>query len=286
MSACKYVIRSASGRSKLRLRLNVSLFTCPWFICRSSKQTHARLAALRSRKGRGKPTFWPIRSDFRVVSASHQDLRTGVRNGTFRHDLLYRLCAVQIELPPLRARGSDIADLAEYFARALRPDQHLSQPFTAEALAEIQRRAWPGNVRELRNVINRALIISRNDRITVDGRALRRSGTADVIRVIAYHKPAGEVCTRSDPEGRPTVFASLPVLSAGRWLGIGRLDVGPMYAGKPAPGDSERIDEFLDIGVSHFIAMFGRVDDLRSTELFARTVLPHFHRQMVDDLEE
>ena len=58
-----------------------------------------------------------------------------------------------------------------------------------------------------------------------------------------------------------------------------------MIAGTPEQVIA-RIEEFLDIGVTHFIAMFGRVDDLRSTELFARTVLPHFHRQMVDDLEE
>lgn len=149
----------------------------------------------------------PIRSNFRVVSASHQDLRTGVRNGTFRHDLLYRLCAVQIELPPLRARGSDVADLAEYFARALRPEQHLSQPFTAEALAEIQRRPWPGNVRELRNAIEHALILSRGEPIRVEhlppeeplvlaaGAASDQSQLASLLRAWAEQQLASGTAT-------------------------------------------------------------------------------------------
>jgi 23S rRNA pseudouridine2605 synthase len=67
--------------------------------------------------------------------------------------------------------------------------------------------------------------VERDDRITVDGRALRRPSAALATRIVAYHKPAGEVCTRSDEEGRPTVFASLPGLPSGRWLGVGRLDL-------------------------------------------------------------
>jgi two-component system nitrogen regulation response regulator GlnG len=106
----------------------------------------------------------PVRSNFRVVSASHQDLRACVRQGTFRHDLLYRLCAIQIELPPLRTRGSDVRELAEYFAAVLRPEGSAAR-LSAEALREIERRQWPGNVRELRNAIEHALILARGEAI-------------------------------------------------------------------------------------------------------------------------
>jgi two-component system nitrogen regulation response regulator GlnG len=110
----------------------------------------------------------PIKSDFRVVSATHQDLRQKVREGTFRHDLLYRLCAFQIDLPPLRARGGDVRALAEYFVQTLRPESETRAALSPEALAEIERRDWPGNVRELRNALEHALILARGEAIRVE----------------------------------------------------------------------------------------------------------------------
>lgn len=63
-------------------------------------------------------------------------------------------------------------------------------------------------------------------RITVDGRAVAaRAPGPSPARVIAYHKPEGEICTRADPQGRPTVFARLPALASGRWVAVGRLDI-------------------------------------------------------------
>ncbi|KPK40845.1 MAG: hypothetical protein AMJ69_00735 [Gammaproteobacteria bacterium SG8_47] len=66
--------------------------------------------------------------------------------------------------------------------------------------------------------------VEPSDRIQVDGRAVKR-GPAAARRVLIYHKPTGEVCTRSDPEGRPTVFEHLPRLGQGRWVAVGRLDL-------------------------------------------------------------
>lgn len=68
--------------------------------------------------------------------------------------------------------------------------------------------------------------VTRKDQISVDGEPVKQAELAErVRRVIIYNKPEGEVCTRNDPEGRPTVFTRLPRLKSGRWINIGRLDI-------------------------------------------------------------
>jgi two-component system nitrogen regulation response regulator GlnG len=108
----------------------------------------------------------PVQSNFRVVSATHQSLDQRMKEGTFRHDLYFRLCAFQISLPPLRQRGDDIAELAAHFVAA----SSGSEParIDAEAMAELERRPWHGNVRELRNAVEHALILARGRTITRD----------------------------------------------------------------------------------------------------------------------
>jgi len=64
-----------------------------------------------------------------------------------------------------------------------------------------------------------------NDKISLDNKPLRKLNVTPRLRVIAYNKPLGEVCTRHDPEGRPTIFDALPKLGTGRWIAIGRLDI-------------------------------------------------------------
>jgi two-component system nitrogen regulation response regulator GlnG len=104
----------------------------------------------------------PIKADFRVISATHQDLLKKIADGAFRHDLYFRLSAFHVELPPLRARLEDIPDLVQYFIARLKGGAKGDSPVVApEALAELQRRPWFGNVRELRNVVEHALIVAR-----------------------------------------------------------------------------------------------------------------------------
>ena len=67
--------------------------------------------------------------------------------------------------------------------------------------------------------------IDASARITFDGRPINIRLNDRVVRVLAYHKPLGEISTRSDPQGRPTIFRSLPKLKRGRWISVGRLDV-------------------------------------------------------------
>jgi DNA-binding NtrC family response regulator len=100
-----------------------------------------------------------VRVDARVVSATNAHLLSLVREGKFREDLYYRLCAFPIEIPPLRDRTEDIAQLAAHFLDkyALRPP---APQLSAEALQLLQTQPWAGNIRELQNVIERALILS------------------------------------------------------------------------------------------------------------------------------
>jgi two-component system, NtrC family, response regulator AtoC len=107
--------------------------------------------------------------DVRVVAATHRDLESMCEAGTFRWDLLYRLNAVTIQLPPLRERAADIIPLAETFLReAARENGRAIKAIDVKAANALRRHRWPGNVRELRNVIERAVVIARGDAITVD----------------------------------------------------------------------------------------------------------------------
>jgi DNA-binding NtrC family response regulator len=105
-----------------------------------------------------------VRVDARVISATNAHLLTLVREGKFREDLYYRLCAFPIEIPPLRDRPEDIAQLAAHFlAKVASP---LPAPeFSAEALQLLKAQPWAGNVRELQNVIERALILSEDQSV-------------------------------------------------------------------------------------------------------------------------
>ena len=105
-----------------------------------------------------------VRVDARVISATNAHLLTLVREGRFREDLYYRLCAFPIEIPPLRDRPEDIAPLAAHFlAKFAAP---LAAPeFSAGALQLLQTQSWAGNIRELQNVIERALILSEDEAV-------------------------------------------------------------------------------------------------------------------------
>ncbi|NIP85194.1 MAG: response regulator, partial [Planctomycetales bacterium] len=107
--------------------------------------------------------------DVRLITATHRDLETAVEDGRFREDLFFRVNVIQIDLPPLRARGTDILLLAQHFtelfaARAEKAVTGISPPVAEKLLAY----AWPGNIRELRNAIEHAVALARHDTLTVE----------------------------------------------------------------------------------------------------------------------
>ena len=125
--------------------------------------------------------------DVRVIAATNRDLKQATREGKFREDLYYRLNVFPIELPPLRERGDDIGLLADEFCPEGLPSgwDAPSSPSPKIVSGVFKSYGWPGNVRELQNVIERAVITSRDGRLNLD-RALPESGriAADRSRIL------------------------------------------------------------------------------------------------------
>ncbi len=107
--------------------------------------------------------------DVRVLSATNRDLEAAIEEHQFRDDLYYRLNVIQLELPPLRARGIDILLIAQAFLTKFAAQAGKAVVGINESAAEkLMAYTWPGNVRELRNVIERAVALTRYEKITVE----------------------------------------------------------------------------------------------------------------------
>jgi DNA-binding NtrC family response regulator len=107
--------------------------------------------------------------DVRILAATNRDLETAVEEKRFRQDLFFRVNVIQIDVPALRARGTDVLLLAQHFVelfagRSKKSVRGISEPVAEKLLAY----AWPGNVRELRNVIERAVALTRHDKLTLE----------------------------------------------------------------------------------------------------------------------
>jgi len=110
-----------------------------------------------------------IQFDVRVLAATHRDLELAVEEGRFRQDLFYRINVIQLHLPALRARGVDILKLAIHFVDRFAKQSNKPITGIAEPAAEkLLSYAWPGNVRELRNVVERAVALTRYNTITLE----------------------------------------------------------------------------------------------------------------------
>jgi DNA-binding NtrC family response regulator len=107
------------------------------------------------------------RVDVRLIAATHRDLRTMVRAGSFREDLYHRLRVLDIVVPPLRMRGDDVARLAQHFlARRAGELGRRIMTLSQDAAAALRSHSWPGNVRELQNALERAAILCEDGVIT------------------------------------------------------------------------------------------------------------------------
>jgi DNA-binding NtrC family response regulator len=130
--------------------------------------------------------------DVRVISATHVDMPAAMADNRFRADLYHRLCVLQIDEPPLRARGKDIELLALYMLQRFKKDaSRRLHGFTPDAIAALHNYSWPGNVRELINRVRRAIVMTEGRRITACD--LELSQHVEVVPVtIAQAREAGE----------------------------------------------------------------------------------------------
>jgi transcriptional regulator with PAS, ATPase and Fis domain len=112
----------------------------------------------------------PRKVDVRIVAATNVSLREAVEQGVFREDLYYRLNVITIDLPPLRERPEDVVPLAQHFIRKYADEngKHIADALERDVVRVLEGYHWPGNIRELENAIERAVIITRSDHITVD----------------------------------------------------------------------------------------------------------------------
>lgn len=124
--------------------------------------------------------------DFRLVAATHRDLKQMTKEGRFRNDLLYRLNLFPIHIPPLRERPEDLLPLTEFFLNRLRSKYGISQPLvlSQKSIDQIQRYKWPGNVRELENTLERSVLTSsdyQNIRVVFEGESGAAGQTKPVV---------------------------------------------------------------------------------------------------------
>ncbi|HTN75797.1 MAG TPA: sigma 54-interacting transcriptional regulator [Pirellulaceae bacterium] len=120
-----------------------------------------------------------IKVDVRVIAATNRDLEKAVEAGIFRRDLYFRLRVVEVFVPPLRRRGDDVIELAQYFLDRFNVETgRRIRGFSTDALKLMKQYRWPGNIRELKNVIERAVVLTRGEVIECEDLTLTSLATA------------------------------------------------------------------------------------------------------------
>jgi two-component system, NtrC family, response regulator len=159
-----------------------------------------------------------IQIDTRVIAATNADLKKTMSSGTFREDLFYRLAVVQVQMPPLRERESDILLLAQSFLHRFASQfKKEGLGFDREAVRAINAHRWPGNVRELENCVRRAVIMAEGKRLTVQDLGLSSAAGGEMLTL----KSARETVER-DVIQRVLRKHSGKIVAAAAELGVSR----------------------------------------------------------------
>jgi len=137
-----------------------------------------------------------VKSDFRLIAATHRNLLDEVKKGRFREDLYFRIAVFELEVPPLRERGDDVSLLAERFLGRYKPKGHPRSRLSREVVELLKTYTWPGNVRELENIMQRCLLIAKDNVVRPDDLPPRlRDGTALGPSAAVEAAPSGETTT-------------------------------------------------------------------------------------------
>jgi DNA-binding NtrC family response regulator/pSer/pThr/pTyr-binding forkhead associated (FHA) protein len=162
----------------------------------------ALLRVLESKKFSRVGSQKEIEVDVRVLAATHRDLEEMAKTGDFREDLLYRLNAMTLQVPPLRERLEDIEPLILHFTEQANKINECSVwGIDEDAMQMLVTYTWPGNVRELRNAIERAVVIAQGDRISTEDlpeRVRDTEPTTQVTQVETEPAPEGEINLKSE----------------------------------------------------------------------------------------
>jgi two-component system nitrogen regulation response regulator GlnG len=110
----------------------------------------------------------PIKTNVRIIAATHRDLRSQIQQGLFSEDLYYRLNVVPLRLPPLRERLDDVGDLVRHFLRRCDAEGLGQRSIETAAIERLRQYRWPGNVRELENFVRRLVALNSEETLTVD----------------------------------------------------------------------------------------------------------------------
>jgi DNA-binding NtrC family response regulator len=141
----------------------------------------------------------PVPVDIRIIATSNRNLSEAVREGVFREDLLFRLNVVNLKIPPLRERPSDVLELAQHFiTRYAAANGVPPRLLSAEARHALTVARWPGNVRELENCMHRAVLLAAGDEIGADAILSPDGARLDASRnpMVAHAAMAAEQATR------------------------------------------------------------------------------------------
>ena len=143
--------------------------------------------------------------DTRVILATNEDLAKSVADGDFRQDLFYRINVVNIVLPSLRERVGDIPLLVDHFLReASETCERQVEGFDSAAISALQSYAWPGNVRQLENVVERAVLLSRNEKLTMEDLPPEITGrtNSDLLGTVPQTLPLQTTTTQGEIHGK------------------------------------------------------------------------------------
>ena len=179
------------------------------------------LRALQEREIRPVGATERVRIDLRIIAATHRDLESAIRTGVFRQDLYFRLNVVQVKLPPLRERKSDIPLLVNFFLEKFSDPQRPIRTISEDAMRRLMAYDWPGNVRELENAVERAVALGSGPILHIADLPsnLQQSSSDKLLE-------SNELTTLDEMERRAILRAlqetSGDKLAAARLLGIGK----------------------------------------------------------------